>query len=71
MSVLRQASIRALTSIKSEESLKALKAHIYIESDEKVRSSLLEAVYAMESSLLPHLNVPAANPLIIEKREQT
>lgn len=67
MSVLRQASVRALASIKCEESLKALKEHTSIESDDKVRSSLLEAVYTMESTMLPHLNVPAPNPVIIQK----
>ncbi|MBN2320514.1 MAG: protein kinase [Acidobacteria bacterium] len=67
MSVLRQASVRALASIKTEESLKALKEHTSIERDDKVRSSLLEAVYTMESSLLPHLNVPDPNPVIIQK----
>ena len=67
MAVLRQASVRALASIKSEESLKALKEHTAIERDDKVRSSLLDAVYKMESSLLPHLNVPVPNPVIIQK----
>jgi len=67
MSVLRQASVRALASIKSEESLKALKEHTSIERDDKVRNSLLEAVYTMESSMLPHLNVPVQHPVIIQK----
>ncbi|MBN2243112.1 MAG: protein kinase [Acidobacteria bacterium] len=66
MSVLRQTSIRALASIKSGESLKALKEHTSVESDEKVRNSLLEAVYSLESSLIPHLNVPVARPVFIE-----
>jgi serine/threonine protein kinase len=67
LSVVRQASIRALASIKSEDSLKALKEHISFERDEKVRNSLMEAVYTLESSLIPHLNVPVPRPVFIEK----
>jgi len=70
VSTVRQASVRALASIKSEKSLKALKEHTSIERNEKVRSSLLEAVYAMESTLLPRLNIPIPNPVIIHKSRE-
>ena len=66
MAVLRQASVRALSSIKSMESLQVLKDHTNFERDEKVRSSLIQSVYAMESALLPHMNVPVRNTVVIE-----
>ena len=59
-----------LASIKSEKALKALKEHTSIERNEKVRSSLLEAVYTMESTLLPRLNIPIPDPVIIEKSRE-
>ena len=69
MAVIRQASVCALSSIKSMESLQVLKDHSRIEQDEKVRNSLIQTVYAMESSLLPHLNVPARNTVVLEDRD--
>jgi hypothetical protein len=66
MAILRQASVRALSSIRSMASLQVLKDHTNVEHDEKVRSSLIQAVYSMESSLLPHLNVPVQNSMVIE-----
>ena len=65
MAVLRQASVRALTSIESVDSLRALKERVGTEHDERVLSSLKEAVYLMESALLPHLNVPGGNSALV------
>ncbi len=67
VSVVRQASVRALASIKSEQALKALKERTSIERNKTVRTSLLEAVYSMESTLLPRLNIPIPDPVIIQK----
>ena len=55
MAVLRQAAVRALTCIASEESLRILKEHLCIEPDEKVRALLVQAVHAMQRALLPSL----------------
>ncbi len=70
VSTVRQASVRALASIKSEKALKALKEHTSVERNEKVRGSLLEAVYTMESTLLPRLNIPIPDPVIIHKSRE-
>jgi serine/threonine protein kinase len=51
MSVLRQAAVRALAYVGSEECLQALKDQLCIECDEKVRLSILQAVHSLESAL--------------------
>ncbi len=52
MSVFRQAAVRALASVSSEESLQILRGQLRIEQDEKVRASLFEAVRSLESTML-------------------
>ena len=66
MTVLRQASVRALSTIKSMATLQVLKDQMNIEQDEKVRSLLLQTMYSLESELLPRLNVPIQNPVVLE-----
>jgi hypothetical protein len=53
--VLRQAAARALGSIELAESLILLKEHLCIESDEKVRSTLVQAVHGLQRVLCPAL----------------
>jgi hypothetical protein len=53
MSVLRQTAARALASVGSDECLQALKDHLPVECDEKVRLSIIQAVHSLESALLP------------------
>jgi hypothetical protein len=55
MAVLRQAAVRALSSIESVESLQTLKEHLCVETDEKVRATLVQAVHALQRVLLPSL----------------
>lgn len=54
---LRQAAVQALATVASEECLRALKEHLCVEKDEKVRSSLFQAVHAIQSALLPEIDV--------------
>jgi hypothetical protein len=55
MAFLRQAAVQALASIKTAESLQALKEQLGIERDEKVRSSLLQALHSLQAVLLPDM----------------
>jgi len=55
MAILRQAAVQALASIKTAESLQALKEQLCTERDEKVRSSLFQAVHSMQAVLLPDI----------------
>jgi hypothetical protein len=59
MAVLRQAAVQALASIKTVESLQALKEQLIIERDEKVRSTLFQAVHSMQAVLLPDITATA------------
>jgi hypothetical protein len=55
MAVLRQAAVQALASIASAESLQILKEHLSIENDEKVRSTLFQAVHSLQGITLPDI----------------
>ncbi len=55
MAILRQAAVQALASIKTVESLQALKEQLCSERDEKVRASLFQAVHSMQAVLLPDI----------------
>jgi hypothetical protein len=59
MAVLRQAAVRALASIESVESLQILKEHLCLETDEKVRATLVQAVHALQRGLLPAMTTAA------------
>jgi hypothetical protein len=48
MAVLRQAAVQALATVASTEALHLLKEHVHIESDDKVRNSLLRAIHSMQ-----------------------
>jgi hypothetical protein len=50
---LRQAAVKALASIRSAESLQALKEQLCVESDKTVRSDLFHAVHSLQAVLLP------------------
>jgi hypothetical protein len=63
MAVLRQAAIRALRVVPSEESLRALKKQLEVERDDKVRTSLLQVVRSLEAMLLPHISFPEAETI--------
>lgn len=63
MAVLRQAAIRALRVVPSEESLRALKEQLEVERDDKVRTSLLQVVRSLEAMLLPHISFPEAETI--------
>jgi hypothetical protein len=60
---LRQAAVRALSSIPAEESLQILKEHLCLEQNEGVRASLFQAVHTLQAILLPKLesNLPNAD----------
>lgn len=55
MAILRLSAVRALALIESAESLQVLKEHLCVETDEKVRVSLVQAVHALQRVLLPSL----------------
>jgi hypothetical protein len=55
MAVLRQSAVHAFASIASVESLQVLKEQLCIERDEKVRSSLFQAVHTLQAVLLPDI----------------
>jgi hypothetical protein len=55
MAILRQAAVQAMATIKTAESLQALKEQLCIERDEKVRSSLFQAVHSLQAVLLPDI----------------
>jgi hypothetical protein len=61
MVVLRLTAIRALASIESIESLQALKEHLGFERDEKVRTTLFQAVHTLQGTLLPSLTTVVQN----------
>jgi hypothetical protein len=58
ITALRQAAVQALATVASEECLRALKEHLCVEKDEKVRSSLFQAVHSIQSTLLPDIDMP-------------
>jgi hypothetical protein len=53
MAILRQTAVQALASIGSTEALQLLKTHMYVEHDEKVRTSLFQAMHSLQTSLGP------------------
>lgn len=55
MAVLRQAAVQALASIASAESMQVLKEQLIVERDEKVRSSLFQAVHSLQAIMLPDI----------------
>jgi hypothetical protein len=55
MAVLRHAAVQALAIIKTVESLQVLKEQLCNERDEKVRSSLFQAVHSLQAVLLPDI----------------
>ena len=55
MATLRQAAVQALATIKTVESLQALKEHLCIERDEKVRVILFQSVHSLQAVLLPDI----------------
>jgi hypothetical protein len=55
MAFLRQAAVQALSTIKTVESLQALKEQLCSERDEKVRASLFQAVHSLQAVLLPDI----------------
>jgi len=64
---LRQAAVRALASIRSADSLQALKQRLCVECDESVKAALFQAVHSLQALLLPDVrsiqkaeNLPAA-----------
>jgi hypothetical protein len=64
MAVLRQAAIQALASIGSMESLKLIKAQMYVERDEKVRASLFQTVHSLQAILEPAITATIHNGTI-------
>ena len=50
---LRQAAVRALASIRSADSLQALKQRLCVECDESVKAALFQAVHSLQALLLP------------------
>lgn len=65
---LRQAAVQAMASIRSSESLQALKEQLCVESDEEVRDALRQAVHALQAAMLPDIaaiqkndSIPAAH----------
>jgi hypothetical protein len=50
---LRRAAVQALGSIRSTESLQALKERLCVESDERVKSALFQTVHSLQAILLP------------------
>jgi hypothetical protein len=61
MAVLRQSAVSALASIESIESLQILKEHLPVESDEKVRSTIFQAIHTLQGILLPSMTTVAGN----------
>jgi serine/threonine protein kinase len=55
MAVLRQAAVDALATIASAESLQALKEQLFVERDDRVRSSLFQAVHSLQAVMLPDI----------------
>jgi hypothetical protein len=55
LAVLRQTAVQALASIASVESMQALKEQLSIERDDKVRSSLFQAVHSLQAGMLPDI----------------
>jgi hypothetical protein len=48
MAVMRQVAVQALATVASAEAFHLLKEHLYIETDDKVRGSLLRAIHSMQ-----------------------
>jgi HEAT repeat protein len=55
MAVLRQTAVQALASIGTAEAMQILKEQLIVERDEKVRSSLSQAVHSLQAVLLPDI----------------
>ncbi len=55
MAVLRQSAVQALASIADIESLQALKEHLCVERDEKVRASLFQAIHSLHAVVQPDI----------------
>jgi hypothetical protein len=55
MAVLRQSAVQAISSIASAESLQILKEHLCIERDDKVRSSIFQAMHSLQSVTIPDI----------------
>jgi serine/threonine protein kinase len=53
--VMRQAAVRALASIECAEALVLLKEHLCVESNEQVRSTLIQVVHSLQRTLHPAL----------------
>ncbi len=64
MSVLRQAAVRALAFIGSEECIQCLKERLCVEYDEKVRQSICQAIHSLETSLLPDMEATRRIPVL-------
>ncbi len=62
MTVMRLTAVRALSSIESVEALQVLKECLCLESDEKVRSTLFQAVHTLQGVLLPSLATTLQSP---------
>ncbi len=62
MVVLRQAAVRALACIASEESLRVLKEHLCTESDDKARALLVQTIHAMQRTLVSSLTTTIQEP---------
>jgi hypothetical protein len=61
MAVLRQAAVQALASIRSMESLAMIKAHMFVERDEKVRAGLFQAMRSLQAILEPAITTTIHN----------
>lgn len=57
MAVLRQSAVQALATIPSSESMQALKEQLVTEKDEKVRSSLFQAVHTLQATMMPDITM--------------
>jgi hypothetical protein len=55
MAVLRQAAVRALACVESEESLRVLREHLCVEPDDKVRALVVQTIHAMQRTVSPSL----------------
>ncbi len=55
MAVLRQSAVQALASIANIESLQALKEHLCVERDEKVRAGLFQAIHSLQAIVQPDI----------------
>jgi len=67
LAVVRQSAVRALSTIRSMETLQMLKDQLPSESDERVRTTIAQAIRSLEASLRQAVESPGKDTEILQR----